>query len=119
MDLSNWTKKYEYSEKSLIKKLENLSIRAYEQGVRSSNIDALKRTKYWTKAKELLIEYYTKGNTTFLKCPMCNRKINKNIHLHHKKYPRKYFFLPKYCMLVHGYCHVRYHKGYFFESFEI
>jgi len=111
--------KPEFSKKEIINQLKRLSLKCVDEGYTSKSIDVLNRTKYWVKAKELLIEYYTEGHKKPLFCSICNRKINKRITIHHTSYPYMYFFLPKYCTLVHAYCHVRFHKGYFFETSRI
>ncbi len=64
----------------------------------------------WTKAKALLIEYFSLENETF-RCPICNKILDPYYStLHHIYYDKKKWFEPKYINLVHHDCHERYHQ---------
>lgn len=64
----------------------------------------------WTKAKALLIEYFSLENNIFT-CLVCNNGLNPySSTLHHIYYDDKKLFEPKYIEFVHYDCHERYHK---------
>ena len=68
------------------------------------------KSEAWTKAKALLIKYFSLENE-FFTCPICNNILNLyNSTLHHIYYDKKRLFDPKYVDLVHHDCHERYHQ---------
>ncbi len=68
------------------------------------------KSKAWTKAKALLIEYFSLENE-ILTCPICNNVLDPyHSTLHHIYYDKKKLFDPKYINLVHHDCHERYHQ---------
>lgn len=67
------------------------------------------KSEVWTKAKSLLIEYFSLENEIF-KCLICNNVLDPYYStLHHIYYDKKKLFDPKYVNLVHHDCHERYH----------
>ena len=67
------------------------------------------KSEPWTKAKVLLIEYFSLENET-VRCPICNKILDPYYStLHHIFYDSKKLFDPKYVDLVHHDCHERYH----------
>jgi len=68
------------------------------------------KSEAWTKAKALLIEYFSLENET-LRCRICKNVLDPYYStLHHIFYDSKKLFHPKYVDLVHHDCHERYHK---------
>jgi hypothetical protein len=68
------------------------------------------KSEAWTKAKALLIKYFSLENET-LRCPICNKILDPYYStLHHIYYDKKKLFDPKYVDLVHNDCHERYHQ---------
>ena len=66
-------------------------------------------SEVWTKAKALLIEYFSLENKIFT-CPICNNVLDPYYStLHHIYYDNKRLFDPKYIDFVHHDCHERYH----------
>ncbi len=67
------------------------------------------KSEAWTKAKALLIEYFSIENEKFT-CPICNNVLDPYYStLHHIYYDKKKLFDPKFVNLVHHDCHERYH----------
>jgi len=68
------------------------------------------KSKAWTEAKALLIEYFSLENEIFT-CPICSNVLDPYYStLHHIYYDNKKLFDPKYIDLVHHDCHERYHQ---------
>jgi len=68
------------------------------------------KSEAWTKAKALLIEYFSLENEIFT-CPMCNNVLDPyHSTLHHIYYDKNKLFDPIYVNLVHHDCHERYHR---------
>jgi len=68
------------------------------------------KSEVWTKAKALLIEYFSLENET-LRCQICKNVLDPYYStLHHTYYDNKKLFDPKYVNLVHHDCHERYHR---------
>ena len=68
------------------------------------------KSEAWTKAKALLIEYFSLENEIFT-CPICKNVLDPYYStLHHIYYDKKKLFDPKYVNLVHHDCHERYHQ---------
>ena len=68
------------------------------------------KSEAWTKAKALLIEYFSLENEIFT-CPICKNVLDPYYStLHHIYYDKKKLFSPKYVNLVHHDCHERYHR---------
>ncbi len=70
----------------------------------------LQKTETWTKAKALLIEYFSLTSDKFI-CPACETKLNPYAStMHHDIYDEKKLFHPKYVSFLHYDCHLRYHR---------
>ena len=68
------------------------------------------KSEAWTKAKALLIEYFSLENEIFT-CPICNNVLDPYYStLHHIYYDKKKLFNTKFVNLVHHDCHERYHQ---------
>ena len=68
------------------------------------------KSEAWTKAKALLIEYFSLENET-IRCSICKNVLDPYYStLHHIFYDSKKLFDPKYVDLVHHDCHIRYHQ---------
>jgi len=68
------------------------------------------KSEAWTKAKALLIEYFSLENEIFT-CLICNNVLDPYYStLHHIYYDKKKLFDPKFVNLVHHDCHERYHR---------
>ncbi len=68
------------------------------------------KSEAWTKAKALLIEYFSLENEIFT-CLICNNVLDPYYStLHHSYYDMKKLFAPKFVNLVHHDCHERYHQ---------
>ena len=68
------------------------------------------KSEAWTKAKALLIEYFSLENEIFT-CTICRNVLDPYYStLHHIYYDNKKLFDPKYINLVHHDCHERYHQ---------
>jgi len=65
------------------------------------------KSKWWTKQKK---DWYSRHKK---RCAICKKE--KNIHLHHKVYPKNKRFLGLYdnaFIALCGKCHFAYHKEY-------
>lgn len=72
--------------------------------------DDLQKTDTWTKAKALLIEYFSLSNATFT-CPVCETELNPYAStLHHDIYDNKRLFDPRYVSFLHHRCHHYHHQ---------
>ena len=68
------------------------------------------KSEAWTKAKALLIEYFSLENEIFT-CTICRNVLDPYYStLHHIYYDNKKLFDPKYINFVHHDCHERYHQ---------
>ena len=68
------------------------------------------KSEAWTKAKALLIEYFSLENEIFT-CTICRNVLDPYYStLHHIYYDNKKLFDPKYVNFVHHDCHERYHQ---------
>ena len=68
------------------------------------------KSEAWTKAKALLLEYFSLENEIFT-CPICKNVLNPYYStLHHIYYDKNKLFDPEYINLVHHDCHERYHQ---------
>ena len=68
------------------------------------------KSEVWTRAKALLIEYFSLENKLFT-CPICSKVLDPYYStLHHIYYDKKKLFEPKFVNLVHHDCHERYHQ---------
>ena len=74
-----------------------------------SAYDNFQKSEAWTKAKVLLIEFFSLENEIFT-CLICNNALDPYYStLHHIYYDKKKLFAPKFVNLVHHDCHERYH----------
>jgi len=68
------------------------------------------KSEAWTKAKALLIEYFSLENEIFT-CTICRYVLDPYYStLHHIYYDNKKLFDPKYVNFVHHDCHEGYHQ---------
>jgi hypothetical protein len=75
-----------------------------------SAYDGLQKTDTWTKAKALLIEYFSLSDGSFI-CPVCETELNPYAStMHHDIYDNKRLFDPKYISFLHYDCHHDYHQ---------
>jgi len=94
-------KKYNKSAKIYLRKNSLDLKRAYNN---------FQKSETWTKAKALVIEYFSLENAIFT-CPMCKNVLDPYYStLHHIYYDKKKLFDPIYVNLVHHDCHERYHQ---------
>ena len=72
--------------------------------------EGLQKTETWTKAKALLIEYFSLSNDAFT-CPVCETELDPYAStMHHDIYDNKKLFDPKYISFLHYDCHHDYHQ---------
>ena len=73
---------------------------------------SLQKTKIWTQAKELLIEYFTMIYIV-VKCPICKQNTANDFVLHHEEYHPAELFTPEYVQFIHNKCHSRAHMKWY------
>lgn len=72
--------------------------------------EGLQKTEAWTKAKALLIEYFSLSNDAFI-CPVCETELDPYAStMHHDIYDNKKLFDPKYISFLHHHRHHDYHQ---------
>jgi len=100
--------------KKLNKEAYQIMVQPYKQFKQKYN--ELQKTDTWTRAKLLLLEYFSTDNK-IIKCNVCNRlDITNDFVLHHEKYVPSELFTPIHVHFIHNKCHLKIHYRKFKKS---